>query len=240
MGAVRKLELLSEAVYVGINGKVIVGNLTPGPSAIVAEYAGAPAGRGYDVWREDICRNFCRIDAEPSAGGQIFCKVEIVKVSSLALATSGGTSGRFLRSRSLLSDSCDEFILFGATSGGLEVIREGRATELQQSQMWLTDLTAESAVGFHDGNQSQSIRDPEARTAQYLPRGRRQAGRAASGGSGNQRGDRTLLRAVRGDGRVHGRSRSATDGAAHDRPGRAASPHRSASEHSWRLQRGYS
>src|SRR5271166_6909146 len=82
---------LSEAVCVWINGNVIVGNLAPGPSAIVAEYAGAPAGRGYDVWREDVCRNFCRIDAEPSAGGQIFCKVEIVKVSSLALATAGGT-----------------------------------------------------------------------------------------------------------------------------------------------------
>ena len=169
MGAVRRLELLSEAVKVGINGKVMLGNLTPAPSTIVAEYAGAPAGRGYDLWREDICRNFCRIDAEPSAGGQIFCKVEIVKVSSLALAMSGGTSGRFLRSRSLLSDSCDDFILFGATSGGLEVIREGRATELQQSQMWLTDLTAESAVGFHDGNQFQSIRIPRRELLSICP-----------------------------------------------------------------------
>jgi AraC-like DNA-binding protein len=165
----RSSEPLSEAVYVGINGRFIVGNLWQGPSAIVAEYAGAPAGRGYDVWREDICRNFCRIDAEPSAGSQIFCKVEIVKVSSLALATSGGTSGRFLRSRSLLSDSCDDFILFGATSGGLEVTREGRTTELQQSQMWLTDLTAESAVAFHDGNQFQSIRIPRRELLSICP-----------------------------------------------------------------------
>ena len=58
MGAVRKLELLSEAVDVWINGKVMLGSLTPAPSTIVAEYAGAPAGRGYDVWREDIAAIF--------------------------------------------------------------------------------------------------------------------------------------------------------------------------------------
>jgi AraC-like DNA-binding protein len=135
----------------------------------VAEYVGAPAGRRFDVWREDVCRNFCRIDAEPSAGSQIFCKVEIVQVSSLALATAGGTSGRFLRNRDLLSDSCDDFILFGATSGGLEVNREGRATQLQQSQMWLTDLTAESAVSFHDGNQFQTIRIPRRELLSICP-----------------------------------------------------------------------
>ena len=60
VGLVCKFEL-PEAVYVWINGNVIVGNLVPGPSAIVAEYAGAPAGPGYDVWREDVCRNFCRM-----------------------------------------------------------------------------------------------------------------------------------------------------------------------------------
>ena len=138
-------------------------------NTVVAEYVGAPAGRRFDVWREDVCRNFCRIDAEPSAGSQIFCKVEIVQVSSLALATAGGTSGRFLRNRDLLSDSCDDFILFGATSGGLEVNREGRATQLQQSQMWLTDLTAESAVSFHDGNQFQTIRIPRRELLSICP-----------------------------------------------------------------------
>ena len=155
-------------MFVWINGKAIVGNLA-GAKRHSGRICRRPAGPGYDVWREDVCRNFCRIDAEPSTGGQIFCKVEIVKVSSLALATSGGTSGRFLRSRALLSNSCDDFILFGATSGGLEVIREGRATELLQSQMWLTDLTAESAVTFHDGNQFQSIQIPRRELLSICP-----------------------------------------------------------------------
>ena len=91
-------------------------NLALRPSNMVAEYTGAPAGRDYDFWREDICRNFCRVDAEPSAGSQIFCKIEIAQVGSLALAKAGGKSGRFLRTRDLLSDSCDDFVLFAATS----------------------------------------------------------------------------------------------------------------------------
>ena len=155
-------------MYVG-STKAIVGNLLQGPSAIVAEYAGAPAGRGYDVWREDICRNFCRIDAEPSAGGQIFCKVEIVKVSSLALATSGGTSGRFLRSRSLCPIPATILFSLARHPAAWRLSGKARPVELQQSQMWLTDLTAESAVAFHDGNQFQSIRSRGANCSVFAP-----------------------------------------------------------------------
>jgi AraC-like DNA-binding protein len=141
-------------------GDLIVDNLALRPSNVVAEYTGAPAGRDYDFWREDICRNFCRVDAEPSAGSQIFCKIEIAQVGSLALAKAGGKSGRLLRTRDLLSDSCDDFVLFAATSGDVLVLRERRTVELQQSQMWLTDLTVEGAVAFNDDHQFATIRIP--------------------------------------------------------------------------------
>ena len=130
------------------------------PGNLVAEYSGAAAGRDYDFWREGVCRNFCRVDAEPSAGCQIFCKIEIAQVGSLALARTGGKSGRFVRTRDLLSDSCDDFVLFAATSGDVLVVRERRAVELQQSQMWLTDLTVEGAVAFNDDHQFATIRIP--------------------------------------------------------------------------------
>jgi AraC-like DNA-binding protein len=135
-------------------------NLALRPSNLVAEYTGAPAGRDYDFWREDVCRNFCRVDAEPSAGSQIVCKIEIAQVGSLALAKASGKSGRFLRTRDLLSDSCDDFVLFAATLGDVLVVRERRAVELQQSQMWLTDLTVEGAVAFNDDHQFATIRIP--------------------------------------------------------------------------------
>jgi AraC-like DNA-binding protein len=137
-----------------------VHNFAPRPSNLVAEYIGAPAGRDYDYWREDVCRNFCRVNAEPSAGSEIFCKIEITQVGSLALARTRGKSGRFLRTRDLLSDARDDFILFGATSGSVLVVREHRAVELQQSQMLLTDLTVEGAVTFNDDNQFATIRIP--------------------------------------------------------------------------------
>ncbi len=101
-------------------------NLAQRPGNMVAEYSGAAAGRDYDYWREGVCRNFCRVDAEPSAGSQIFCKIEITQVGSLALATTSGKSGRFVRTRDLLSDSCDDFVLFAATSGDVLVVRERR------------------------------------------------------------------------------------------------------------------
>lgn len=130
------------------------------PGNLVAEYSGAAAGRDYDFWREGVCHNFCRVDTEPSAGSQIFCKIEIAQVGSLALARTSGKSGRFVRTRDLLSDSCDDFVLFAATSGDVLVVRERRAVELQQSQMWLTDLTVEGAVAFNDDHQFATIRIP--------------------------------------------------------------------------------
>ena len=57
-------------------------------------------------------------------------------------------------------NSCDDFVLFAATSGDVLVVRERRAVELQQSQMWLTDLTVEGAVAFNDGNEFATIRIP--------------------------------------------------------------------------------
>jgi AraC-like DNA-binding protein len=150
--------------YVGraqrTRGNLIVGNLTLRPGTLVAEYAGAPAGHDYESWREDVCRNFCRVDAEPSAGSEIVCKIEIAQVGSLAMAKAGGTSGRFVRSRDLLSDASDDFILFHATAGSVLVVRESRAVELRQSEMWLSDLTVEGAVAFNDGNQFTTIRIP--------------------------------------------------------------------------------
>src|SRR5690349_13547248 len=95
-----------------------------GSSGLLAAYAGDPAGPRYQAWREEICRGFCRLDVEPSKGGHIDCKVEISQISSLALGRGSGTSGRFLRSRDLLPDSCDDLVLVAAISGRVLVVQE--------------------------------------------------------------------------------------------------------------------
>jgi len=161
-----------------------VGNLTLQPGNLIAEYAGAPAGRDYDAWREDICRSFCRIDAEPSTGNEILCKVEIVQVGSLSLGTASGTSGRFLRSRNLLSDSSDDFVLVSAASGDVLVEREGHAVELHESEMWLTDLTVASMVALHDGNRFRTIRIPRRDLLSICPTAENRLGKPLLAGAG--------------------------------------------------------
>lgn len=123
-------------------------------------YAGVPDGVGYDTWREEVCRSFCRIDAEPSAADHIDCQVEIAQVSSLSMARAAGTSGRFLRTRKLLSDLCDDLVLINAISGDVLATQRGRSVELQQSQMCLVEMNAQCDVALDDGNQFTVLRVP--------------------------------------------------------------------------------
>jgi len=128
------------------------------PSAF--EYAGLSAGWSYDSWREEVCRNFCQIDAEPSNAGEIDCRIKIAQVSSLSMATVGGTSGRFRRTRSLLSDSCDDFVVTTAIKGDVLVVTNGDPIVLQPSQMCLMDMGVECEVDLNDGTQFTSTRIP--------------------------------------------------------------------------------
>jgi len=138
-------------------------------STRVFAYAGAPDGQGYDSWREEVCRSFCRIDAEPSAADHIDCRVEIAQVSSLSMARAAGTSGRFLRTRNLLSDSCDDLVLINATSGDVFAMQEGRSVELRQSQMCLMDMSVECEVALDDGNQFTVMRIPRRELLSICP-----------------------------------------------------------------------
>jgi AraC-like DNA-binding protein len=77
-------------------------------------YAGAPRGQGYEAWREEFCRRFCQLDAEPGVTERIECTVEVTRVGSLSFGAAHGTSCSFLRTRSLLSDGCDDLVLVTA------------------------------------------------------------------------------------------------------------------------------
>lgn len=138
--------------------------------AQVFAYAGAPDGQGYDAWREEVCRGFCRLDAEPSTADRIDCRVEIAQVSSLSMARAAGTSGRFLRTRNLLSDSCDDLVLINATSGDVHAMQQGRSVELRQSQMCLMDMSVQCEVALDDGNQFTVIRIPRRELLSICPR----------------------------------------------------------------------
>src|SRR4029077_7438611 len=96
------------------------------PNVISPTYAGPANGQRYDAWREEVSRGFCRLDAKPSDGERIDCRIEIAPVSSLALASASGTSAAFARTRELLTDNCDALVLVTATSGRVFASQKGR------------------------------------------------------------------------------------------------------------------
>jgi AraC-like DNA-binding protein len=57
----------------------------------------------------------------------------------------------------------------GATSGRVLVVQEGRSIELQASQMCLTDMTVEGAVGINTGNDFITIRMPRRELLSICP-----------------------------------------------------------------------
>lgn len=135
----------------------------------VYEYAGGPHGRQYEVLREAVCRNFCRLDIEPSTADHLECKVEIVQVGPLSMGTAHGSSGRFLRTRNLMSDGCDDFVLINAVADKIVANQNGVSIELQQSEMCLLEMNGYGQVGFDNGNHFTAIRIPRRELISVCP-----------------------------------------------------------------------
>jgi AraC-like DNA-binding protein len=123
-------------------------------------YAGAPRGQGYEAWREEFCRRFCQLDAEPGVTERIECTVEVTRVGSLSFGAAHGTSCSFLRTRSLLSDGCDDLVLVTAAQGDVLTVQRGRTVELQQAQMCLMSLDDIAECGLSSGGRFTALRIP--------------------------------------------------------------------------------
>jgi AraC-like DNA-binding protein len=126
----------------------------------VFTYSGARRGRDYEAWREEFCRLFCQLDAEPTAQERIECTVEVTRIGSLSFGAAHGTSGSFLRTRSLLSDGCDDLVLVTASKGDVLTVQRGRTIELRSSQMCLMALDDIAECGLSDGGGFTALRIP--------------------------------------------------------------------------------
>ncbi|HEX3995253.1 MAG TPA: AraC family transcriptional regulator, partial [Acetobacteraceae bacterium] len=80
-----------------------------------------------------------------------------------------GTSGHFMRTRSLLSDSRDDYVLTTAISDDVIVTRGSNAIRLRESQMCLMNMSMEGGVGLNDGNRFTSTRIPRAALLAMCP-----------------------------------------------------------------------
>jgi AraC-like DNA-binding protein len=126
----------------------------------VFSYAGAPSGQAYEAWREGFCRRFCQLDAEPGAAERIECTVEVTRVGSLSFGAAHGTSGSFLRTRSLLSDGCDDLVLVTAVAGDVLTVQRGHTVELRPAEMCLMSLDDVAECGFSPGGRFTALRIP--------------------------------------------------------------------------------
>jgi AraC-like DNA-binding protein len=123
-------------------------------------YAGPPAGGDYEAWREEFCRRFCQLDVEAGVAERIECTVEVTRVGALSFGAAHGTSGSFLRTRSLLSDGCDDLVLVTASAGDVLTVQRGRTVELQQAQMCLMALDDIAECAFSHGGRFTALRIP--------------------------------------------------------------------------------
>jgi AraC-like DNA-binding protein len=132
-------------------------------------YSGGPHGRHYEMFREEVCRNFGQLDIEPTASDSLDCGVEIVQLGSLSLGAARGSSGRFLRSQAMLSDGCDDFVLITALANKIVAEQNGVSVELRQSEMCLLEMNACGGVGFDFGDHFTAIRIPRRELLSLCP-----------------------------------------------------------------------
>ncbi len=132
-------------------------------------YSGGPHGRHYEVFREEVCRTFGQLDIEPSVSDHLDCGVEIVQLGLLSMGAARGSSGRFLRSRAMLSDGCDDFVLISAMADKIVADQNGASVELRRADMCLLEMSAYGGVGFDHGNHFTAIRIPRRELLSLCP-----------------------------------------------------------------------
>ena len=132
-------------------------------------YSGIARGQNYEVWREEFCRRFCQLDADPGDSEQIECTVEVTRVGSLSFGAAHGTAGSFLRTKSLLSDGCDDLVLIAAARGDVLTVQHGHTAELRQSQMSLLALDDVAECALSDGGAFTALRIPRRELMNLAP-----------------------------------------------------------------------
>jgi AraC-like DNA-binding protein len=137
---------------------------------LVAAYRGAPSGQRYEMWREELCRGFCRMDIEPSEHDHIDCQTTYTSISSVALARPTGLSGRFMRTHEVLSDGHDDLLLFSAIRGRVQIEQGRSSVSLSQGQMCLAEMNTFCAVELHNTNEFTATRIPRRSVLQLAPR----------------------------------------------------------------------
>jgi len=140
------------------------------PNVFVNRYTGAPRGRDYERWREEMYRCTLRVDVQPGAGDIIDCKLQVSLLGGILLAASNGTSAEFSRTPETLKDGYDGMCLVIATAGRVLISHEDHSIELSESQMCLGDMSVLCGTRMSSDCEVKTIRIPRPLLLTICPR----------------------------------------------------------------------
>ena len=140
------------------------------PNFFVTGYTGAPRGRDYEQWREELCRCTLRVDIQPGAGDSIDCKLQVSMVGGIMLAVASGSSAEISRTRETLKDGYDGLSLVIATSGRILLRHEEHSIELSESQMGLGDMSVLCGTRMSNNCEAKAIRIPRSLLLTICPK----------------------------------------------------------------------
>jgi AraC-like DNA-binding protein len=133
------------------------------------QYRGVAIGRDYEAWREGICRGFCRLDVGPAEDDTIDCGNDFASLGSLSLAIPRGSSARFARTRELVQDGCDDFVLISASRGQTRITQKNQVIELSKGQMCLSEMNVEGTADLTSAGSFTTVRIPRRLLLQVSP-----------------------------------------------------------------------
>lgn len=139
------------------------------PNRLSISHHGLAKGSAYEAWREGICRGFCRLDVGPAQDDYIDCHNEFVLLDAIAIATPQGRSARFARTRDLLVDGCEDFVLISATRGKVSVTQGEKTIDLTAGQMCLTEMNIAGALDLNDTGGFTTTRFPRRLLLEVAP-----------------------------------------------------------------------
>lgn len=110
-----------------------------------------PAQEAFDYWREMICATFVRLAADPVADRRFSGKIEHVPVGDLELSTVVAGSQHVRRTRSLIAQSDEAYLLASIQLRGRgRVEQDGRAALLSIGDIAFYDSTRPYTLHFDD------------------------------------------------------------------------------------------
>jgi AraC-binding-like domain len=108
-----------------------------------------PTGEAFAYWREMICATFVRLAAEPVTAGGFNGRIEHVPVGDLELSTVVAGSQHVRRTRSLIAQGKEEYLLASIQQRGMgRVEQDGRAATLSPGDLAFYDSTRPYTLHF--------------------------------------------------------------------------------------------